>query len=77
MANPQEKSSLFRRIISSPTYIKEKWEHDRYCNGEGEILVISQFAPFGYRYRPCRFCRRLELAKARDSHGSQKHQSAP
>lgn len=59
----QKLSEKLKSVISHPQYIKEKWEHDRYCNGEGEILEISAFYPFPSRYRPCRYCERLEAAK--------------
>ena len=60
----QDRNSVLQRILGSPTYVREKYDHDHYCDGEGEITEYSAFYPFTARSRPCLYCERLEKAKA-------------
>jgi hypothetical protein len=60
----KDRSSILQRILGSPVYVQEKYDHDHYCDGEGEITEYSMFYPFQSRSRPCRFCERLTKQKA-------------
>jgi hypothetical protein len=54
-----QSQSLLNKILGSKVYVREKYEHDHYCDGEGEILEISKYSPFDSRTRPCMYCERL------------------
>lgn len=55
--------SITHKILSSPIYIKEKAEHAKYCNGEGEIIRYSSFYPYDTIVDRCPYCYRIEMAK--------------
>ena len=54
---------------ANPIYINEKWEHDRYCDGEGVIHGFGTFLQHGQlvmKDRPCMYCNRIAKAKLRN-----------
>lgn len=46
-------------VLGNPVFVQEKWEHDQFCNGEGEIVDINKFTR-EVTYRDCAFCLRME-----------------
>lgn len=51
-------------VLSNPIYIREKHAHDKYCNGDGEIISINKFNR-DVQYIPCQFCKRIKDYKAK------------
>lgn len=62
-------------ILSNPIFIREKSDHDLYCD-DGEITVINKFT-LEVNYKACRFCQRIEQykqkqqARVEQDHGNQ------
>lgn len=50
---------MINEVLSNPIFIREKYDHDKYCNGEGEIVFIDRFTR-RVDYQDCRFCQRIE-----------------
>ena len=53
-------SELKRKILGDPVYIKEKYDHDRYCDG-GWMTEGNAFSQF--REIPCKYCDRMKIAR--------------
>jgi hypothetical protein len=51
-----------KTVLSNPIFIKEKYEHDKYCDGEGLIHEINRYTGED-NPRPCRLCARMRAAQ--------------
>ena len=64
--------SLLDRIRANPVFRANIERHNKYCNGEGQIIEISPFHPFPSREIDCKHCAILERSRERKAQAKKK-----
>lgn len=65
-----------KAIFSNPIFIREKYEHDVHCDGEGWIHEINIYTGLD-NPRPCKLCARMRaVAKKREMDARDKMERA-